>query len=116
MSLEGIGSRSHDLGAELRMHSFTVDCDPFSNEEKVAIVVPVTYVDITASEAMLALSFSTSLVKCLMKRLERSALGWQYIMWMSICECINYLMQFNTGRSQSYSFCVKFTLSCVHKS
>ena len=23
-SLEGVGSRSHDLGAELRMHSFTV--------------------------------------------------------------------------------------------
>ena len=26
-SLEGMGLRSHDLGAELRMHSFTVDCD-----------------------------------------------------------------------------------------
>ena len=41
-SLEGIGSSSHDLGAELRMHSFTVNCDTFSNEEKVAAVVPVT--------------------------------------------------------------------------
>ena len=28
-SLEEMRSRSHDLGAELRMHSFTVDCDNF---------------------------------------------------------------------------------------
>ena len=28
-SLEGMGSSSHDLGAELRMHSFTVNCDTF---------------------------------------------------------------------------------------
>ena len=74
-SLEGMGSRSHDLGAELRMHSFTVNCDPFSNEEKVAAVVPVTSVEVTCSEAMLTLSFSTLLVKCLMKILGRSALG-----------------------------------------
>ena len=33
-SLEGMGSSSHDLGAELRMHSFTVNCDTFSNEKK----------------------------------------------------------------------------------
>ena len=26
-SLEGMGSSSHDLGAELRMHSFTANCD-----------------------------------------------------------------------------------------
>ena len=44
-SLEGIGSRSHDLGAELRMHSFTVDYDTFANEKKVAVVVPVTSVE-----------------------------------------------------------------------
>ena len=72
-SLEG--SSSHDLGAELRMHSFTVNCDTFSNEENVAAVVPVTSVEVTCSEAMLALSFSTLLVKCLMKILGRSALG-----------------------------------------
>ena len=30
-SLEGMGSNSHDLGAELRMNSFTVNCDTFSN-------------------------------------------------------------------------------------
>ena len=58
-SLEGMGSISYDLGAEIRMHSFTVNCDTFSNEEKVAAVVPVTSVDVTCSEAMLALSFST---------------------------------------------------------
>ena len=58
-SLEGIGSSSHDLGAELRMHSFTVHCDTFSNEEKVAAVVPVTSIEVTCLKAMLALSFST---------------------------------------------------------
>ena len=31
-SLEGMGSRSHDLWAELRMHSFSVNCDTFSSE------------------------------------------------------------------------------------
>ena len=74
-SLEGMGSSSHDLGAEIRMHSFTVNCDTFSNEEKVAAVVPVSSIEVTCSEAMLALSFSTLLVKCLMKILGRSALG-----------------------------------------
>ena len=59
MSLEGMGSSSHDIGAEIRMHSFTVNRDTFSNEEKVAAVVPVTSVEVTCSEAMLALSFST---------------------------------------------------------
>ena len=48
-SLERIGSSSHDLGAEIRLHSFTVNCDTFSNEEKVAAVVPVTSVEITCS-------------------------------------------------------------------
>ena len=43
-SLQGMGSSSHDLGAELRMHSFTVYCNTFSNEEKVAVVVPVASV------------------------------------------------------------------------
>ena len=28
-SLEGMESSSHDLGAELRMHYFTVNCDSF---------------------------------------------------------------------------------------
>ena len=36
-----MGSSSHDIGAELRMHSFTVNCDTLSNEVKVAVVVPV---------------------------------------------------------------------------
>ena len=30
-SLEGIGSSSHVLGTELRMHSLIVNCDTFSN-------------------------------------------------------------------------------------
>ena len=58
-SLEGMGSSSHDLGAELRMHSFAVNCDTFSNEEKVAAVDPVSSIEATCSEAMLALSFAT---------------------------------------------------------
>ena len=63
-SLEGIGSSSHDLGAEIRMHSLTVNCETFQNEEKVAAVVPVTSVAVTCLEAMLALYFSTLLVMC----------------------------------------------------
>ena len=70
-----MGTSSLDLGAELRIHSFTVNCDTLSNEEKIAAVVPVISVKVTCSEAMLALSFSTLLVKCLMKILGRSALG-----------------------------------------
>ena len=57
------------------MHSITVNCDTFSSEEKVAVVVTVSSVEVTCSEAMLALGFSTLLVKCLMKILGRSALG-----------------------------------------
>ena len=70
-----MGSSSHDLGAELIMQSLTINCDTFLNEEEVAAVVPVTSVEVTCSEAMLALSFTTLLVKCLMKILGRSALG-----------------------------------------
>ena len=70
-----MGSSSHDLGAKLGLHSFTVNCDTFSYEEKVASVVPVTSVEVTCSEAMLALRLSTLLVKCLMNILGRSALG-----------------------------------------
>ena len=72
---QGMGSRSHDLEADITMHSFTVNCDTFSNEEKVAVVVPVTSVEVTCSDAMLALSLSTLLAKCLMKIMGRSALG-----------------------------------------
>ena len=70
-----MGLSSHDLGAEQRMHSFTVRCDTFSNEDKVTVVVPVTSVEVTFSEAMLALGVSTLSVEFLMKRLGRSALG-----------------------------------------
>ena len=74
-SLEGMGSISHDPRAELIMRSITVNIGTFSNEEKVAKVVPVTSVEITCSEAMLALSFATLLAKCLMKRLRMSSIG-----------------------------------------
>ena len=46
------------------MHSCAVNCDIFSNEEKVAAVVPVTSVEVTCSETMLALCFATLLAKC----------------------------------------------------
>ena len=58
-SLEGMGSSSHDIGAEIRMHYLTDNCYTFSNEEKVAAVVPVASVEVTCSEAMFAVSFST---------------------------------------------------------
>ena len=34
-SLEGMGSRSHDLGDEIRMHSFTVDLTLFQMKKKL---------------------------------------------------------------------------------
>ena len=58
-SLEGLGSNSQVLGAEIIMHSFTVNCDTFSNEQNVVVVVPATSVEATYSETMLALSLST---------------------------------------------------------
>ena len=70
-----MGCRSYDLGAELRMHSFNVDCDTLSNELRVAVVVSVTIVEVTCSEAMVALSFYILLVNYLMKILGRSELG-----------------------------------------
>ena len=45
--------------------------------KKIAVIVPVTSVEIevTCSETIIALSFSTLLLECPMKSLERSALG-----------------------------------------
>ena len=57
------------------MHSFTVECDTFSYEEKVSVVFPVTIVEVTGFEAMLAPIFSTLLEKYMMNGLGRSALG-----------------------------------------
>ena len=118
-SFEGMGSSSHDVGAEIRMYSFTVNCDIFSNEEKVAAVVPVASVEVICSEAMLALCFSTLLVKCLMKILGSSVLGKMAgnILGGCLFESVLtvYFVHFVTGRCESYSFSAKFTLSCVHK-
>ena len=44
------------------MQFFTVKCDTFSDEEKVAVVVPAKSVEVTYSEAMLAVCISTLLV------------------------------------------------------
>ena len=73
-SLVGMGSRLHDLGVELRMHSLTINCYTLSNEEKVAVVVPVISVEVTCTETMLAPSFYALVAKCLLKRLGMSAL------------------------------------------
>ena len=64
-----MGSRSHDLEVEIRMHSFTVNCGIFYRK-KVAVVAAATSVKVTYSEAMLALSFSTLLAWCLIKYWE----------------------------------------------
>ena len=39
-SFKGMGSSSHDLGAELRMHSFTVNCDTFFKLRKSCASCP----------------------------------------------------------------------------
>ena len=57
--LEGMGSGSHDIEAELRMYAFTFDCNIFLDEESVAVVIPVTCVDVevTGSIAVFALCY-----------------------------------------------------------
>ena len=51
------------------MHSLAVDCDAFSNGEKVAVVVPVAGVDdeVTGSRAMFAQRCSILSLKCMIK-------------------------------------------------
>ena len=44
-SFEWMGSRSHDLRADERMHSFAVDCETVSNEDKFAVVVQLASVE-----------------------------------------------------------------------
>ena len=86
-SLEGMGSSSHDLGAEIRMHSFTVNCGTFSSEEKVAAVVSVTSVEVACSEAMFAMLFEMFVGKVFDENTETVSTrlnGWQYFRWMSI--------------------------------
>ena len=70
-----MASRSHDLG-ELRMHYFTVDCDTFSNEDKVAAIVSVTSAEIKCSEAMLVLSFCREEDALLSSTLSKKSQYW----------------------------------------
>ena len=81
-----MGSSSHDLGAEIRMHSLTINCDTFLNDENVAEVFPVTSVEVTCSEAMLALSFSTlfSVFDENTGKVSTRVNSWQYFRWMFI--------------------------------
>ena len=60
------------------MHSFTVDCDIFSNEEKFAVVVPVTSVEVTGN--YLFGKVSDGKTGKVSTRVNR----WQYFRWMSI--------------------------------
>ena len=55
----------------LEQNSFTVDSATFSSVEKVALVVQATSIvfEVAVSKALLALNFSTLLLKCLMVRL-----------------------------------------------
>ena len=69
------------------MHSFTVNCDTFSNEEKVVVVVPVTCVEIACSQAMLGLIFSSSLFVYFVfdensGKVSTRVNGWPYSRWM----------------------------------
>ena len=68
------------------MHSLTVDRDIFSNKEKVSVVFPVTSVEVevTGSEAMLALSFSNLSLKCKTGKVSTRVDEWQYVRCMSI--------------------------------
>ena len=65
-SLEGMGSSSHDLGAELRMQSFTVNCDTRSNiSSKFLYFVGKVFDENT-------------------RKVSTRVNGWQYLRWMSI--------------------------------
>ena len=56
------------------MQSLTVDCDTFSNEEKVAVVAPEAsvLVEVTCSNAMLALIFLHYIANGSDNKIERS--------------------------------------------
>ena len=57
------------------MHSFIVDCDTFSNDEKVTVAVQITSLEATCSDAMQALCFSSLASKFMLIRLGSSAQG-----------------------------------------
>ena len=46
------------------MHYLSVICNTYSNEEKVAEVVPVASFEVTCTEAMLAVCLSTFMATC----------------------------------------------------
>ena len=98
-SLEGMGSSSHDLVAELKMHCASNKCRGTMFRSNVSS----KFLYFVGKE------FDENIGK-----VSNRVNGWQYFRWMSIWECINYLEQFFTGRCQRYSFSVKFTFSCVH--
>ena len=82
-----MGSSSHDLGAEIRMHSFTVNCDTFPNEEKVAAVVPVTSVEFNMFRSNVSSKFFYFVGKVFDEntgKVSTRVNGWQYSRWMSI--------------------------------
>ena len=58
-----------------RAHSPFIHKNSVNIKLRKPVIVPVTSVEITGSEALLAISFTTLLSKCLMKGKGRSALG-----------------------------------------
>ena len=68
------------------MRFFAVDCDTFSNDKKVAAVVPVTSVEVTCSAAMLALClcFVGKVFDEKTGKVSTRVNGWQYFSWTSL--------------------------------
>ena len=60
------------------MHCFTVDYETFSNEENVAVVVPVTSVVVSGSDAMF-LYFVGKVSDEKTGKISTRVNGWQYL-------------------------------------
>ena len=117
-SIKGMGSRSHDLGAELGKYSLTVDCETISNEENVAKVVLVTGVEVEATgfTAMFAQIFSNLLLRCLTKRLGGTA-SWEILgNILGGCLLESVFGEVLCWKMTMLYFSVRLALSCFHKS
>ena len=86
-------------------------------KKKVVVVVQVKSAEVIDSEATLALSFSILLVKCLIIRLGRSALGQTVCNLLGGCLFMSVLAIWCISLLDDarYSFSVRLAFSCVHK-
>ena len=64
------------------MHYFTVDCDTFSNDEKFAVEVEVTFSEAMFSSKSMYFVGIVSDEKT--EKVSTRLIGWQYSRWMSI--------------------------------